>query len=200
MSSPISSALTKFDECLQTLQNQFDSLRATLEIDRDQLSQSLDETCQHATRLRDLIRSERPDAKWIDRPALDQLVKILEAEASAKDNEQRRTRLLDLAREFDAGMVKHRFDPRTAALNALRQEAVKELQTAAAHSEQVKDLPGPNASEWLRWVCSLQDKNDALILASLRENFSAVERFVGEMEESYWIPGTTSMRKPKTAL
>jgi len=188
MSSPFSPALTKLDGSLQTIQSQLDCLRAGLEVNADQLSHSLTDARQHAATLRDLIRAERPDASWIDRMALDQLIHELEIAAEARRNEQRRTKLLDLANELDAGRVKHRFDARTTALNALRLEAIKELRTEAGLSGQVKDLPGPNASEWLHWVCSLQDAKDASVVTNLRRDFGAVERFAGEMEENYWIP------------
>jgi len=188
MSSPFSPALTKLDGSLQTIQSQLDCLRAGLEVNADQLSHSLTDARQHAATLRDLIRAERPDARWIDRRALDQLIYELEIAAEARRNEQRRTKLLDLANELDAGRVKHRFDARTTALNALRLEAIKELRTEAGLSGQVKDLPGPNASEWLHWVCSLQDAKDASVVTNLRRDFGAVERFAAEMEENYWIP------------
>ncbi len=188
MSSPFSSALTKLDGSLQAIQSQLDCLRAGLEVNVDQLGHNLTDARQHGAALRDLIRAERPDASWIDRRALDHLIHELEIAAEARRNEQRRGRLLDLANELDAGSVKHRFDARTTALNALRLEAIKELRTEAGVSGQVKDLPGPNASEWLQWVCSLQEAKDASVVTNLRRDFGAVERFAGEMEENYWIP------------
>ena len=194
MSSPFSFALTKLDGSLRTIQSQLDCLRAALEVNDDQLSPSLTDARQHAATLRDLIRMERPDANWIE--ALDQLIHELEVDAKARRNQQLRTKLLDLANELDAGRVKHRFDAHTTALNTLRLEAVKELRMEAALPEQVRDLPGPNASEWLHWACSLQEANDALVVINLRRDFAAVERFAGEMEESYWIPGQRGYEGP----
>jgi hypothetical protein len=197
MSSPFSYALAKLDGSLQTFQSQLDRLRAALEVNDDQLSHSLKDACRYATVLRDLIRAERPDANWIDRRALDLLIQELEIAVKARRNQQRRNKLLDLANELDAGSVKHRFDTRTTALNTLRLEAIKELRTEAALSEQVKRLPGPNASEWLHWACSLQDAKDVWVLIDLRRDFGAVERFAGEMEESYWIPGPRVYESPR---
>ena len=196
MSSPFSSALTELDGSLQTVQSQLDCLRAALEVDDDQLSRSLTNARQHAAMVRDLIHAERPDADWKDRRGLDQMIHELEIAEARRNQEKRRTKLLDLANELDAGRVKHRFDARTKALNALRLEAVKELRTAAALPEQVKDLPGPKASEWLHWACSLHDPKDASVLTILGRDFAAVEHFTGEIEESYWIPGQRVYESP----
>jgi len=203
MYSPFSSALIKLDGSLQAIQSQLDSLRAGLEIDDAQLSQSLMEARQHAATLRDLIRADRPDATWNDRNTLDQLVRELDIAAKARRDELRRTKLLELATELDAGRVQHRFDARTTTLNTLRLEAVKELRTEAALEERENDLPGPNPSDWLHWACNLQDSTDAVVLVNLRRDFPAVERFAGEMEERYWIPGQrvrVSPRPPSESL
>jgi hypothetical protein len=97
--------------------------------------------------------------------------------------------LLALANELDAGRVKHRLDARTSALNTLRLEAAKQLRTEAALPQQLKELPGPKASEWLHWACSLHDTKDASVLTTLSRDFAAVERFTNAIEESYWMPG-----------
>jgi hypothetical protein len=197
MSSPFSSALTQLDANLQTIQSQLDGLRAGLDVDDNQLGRSLRDARQHAAIVRDLIRAERPDANWTDRRALDRLIHEVIA-TKARRNQQRRTKLLELANELEAGSVKHRRDSRTTELNTLRLEAVQELQTEAALAEQVKDLPGPNADEWLHWVCNLQEARDALVLTNLRRDFGAVERFAGEMEEMYWTPGQAAPHVPAT--
>lgn len=190
MSSPLWSALAKLDASVQGIQSQIDWLRAALEPDEKQLGQNLNEARQFAGMLRDLIREERPDATWTDRADLELLIHELEIAAQARRNQMRRTKLLELASELDAGRVKHRFEARSNALNALRLEAVKQLRAEASRTEQDKELPGPDdAGEWLHWALSLQESTDPMVLGSLRRDFSAVERFVGEMEESYWIPG-----------
>ncbi len=189
MSSPFSSALANLDDSLHRLHSQLDCLGAALDVDDDRLSHSLRDARHHAATLRDLIRAERPDAGWMDRRTLNQLLQDLEIAAEAR-NQQRRAKLLDLADELDAGKVKHRFETRIRALDALRLEAIRELRTEAGLSEQLKDLPGPRASEWLPWACDLQEARDAAVLAELRRDFAKVECFAGEMEESYWIPVT----------
>lgn len=120
----------------------------------------------------------------------------LDTEAKAGCNQERRTKLLELANELDAGTVKHRVNRRTTALNRLRLDAIKELRTEAALSERVKDLPGPDASEWLYWACRLQDAKDELDLISLHRDFWALDRFVGQMDERYWISGRQAYEDP----
>ncbi|HLI63785.1 MAG TPA: BON domain-containing protein [Terriglobales bacterium] len=188
MRSPVSPALAKLDDSLAIVLSQLECLHAALQVDEDQLGHNLTEACYRASMLRDLIRGERPGADWSDRRALDQLVQEFEAAAKAKRNEERRHRLREVANELEAGRVKHRIDARTTALNALRLEAVQSLRTEAL-AEEVKDLPGPKAEEWLHWVCRLEDGTDATALANLRRDFPLLERFAAAIEERYWIPG-----------
>ena len=189
MSSQFGSVLTDLDGSLQIIRSQLDRLQAALEVDDNKLRITLTEANQQVVKLRELIRAERPDADWTDRGGLDQLVHELEIASTARLYQQRRAKLLALANELDAGRVQHRFDSRTTTLNRLRLEAVQALRTEAARTQQLKDLPGPNASEWLHWACNLRDAKDGLVLTTLRRDFGAAECFVGEMEESYWIPG-----------
>ena len=196
MSSPISSALEKLDGSLLALQSEVDCLRAGLEVSDEQLGQRLVEARDHATAVRDLINAERAGARWGNREALNQLIFELETAAQEKVNEERRTRLLELASEFEAGSIKHRFESRVSALSALRDEAVAQLRADAALKDQEKVLPGPDVGEWLHWACNLQEESDASTLDQLQREFSAVASFTGEMEESYWVAGT---RAPVTA-
>jgi hypothetical protein len=189
MSSPFWSALGKLDGSVDTIESQIDCLRAALEIDDAKLSQSLMQARREGALLRDLVRAERPDAKWNDRTELDMLIHDLEIAAQERRNQARRNKLMDLANELDAGKVKHRFEARSSALNALRLDAVKELRKEAAAAQQEKELPGPDAGSWLHWACNLQEGKDSQVLANLNRDFGAVERFIGEMEESYWMPG-----------
>ncbi len=189
MSSPLFSALEKLDDSLQNVQSQVERLRAGLEVSDDQLLRTLSDAHQNALTIRDLVQAERPAAKWNDRNALENLMLDLEQEAQNRLNEQRRSKLLDLATELDSGMVRHRFEARAASLNNLRIEAVRELRLAAARPEQPRELPGPEASQWLHWACNLLEENDATVFTELRTDFPALEEFAVEMEESYWVPG-----------
>ena len=189
MSSPISSALAKLDGSLQAVQSQVDTLRAGLEVNDSELSYSLVDARQNAMIVRDLIRAERSDASWGDRGSLEFLIHDLEVAAYERHNEQLRMRLLELADELEAGAVRHRSETRTAALNSLRLEAIQELRAEASIAKQEKELPGPDASQWLHWACNLQEEKDADALACLRSDFGALDHFTGEMEESYWMPG-----------
>jgi len=199
MSSPISSALEKLDGSLLALQSEVDCLKAGLEVSDEQLRQRLAEARQHATEVRDLIRAERAAAQWGDRKALDLLILELEVAAQEKVSEQRRTRLLELANEFEAGSIRHRFESRVSSLNALREEAIEQLRADAALNEQQKILPGPEVGEWLHWACNLQEEADASTLEQLQRDFPAVASFTGEMEESYWLPGTRAAVIPTPA-
>jgi hypothetical protein len=189
MGSPFRSALAKLDDSVQNLEYQLGCLRGGLDVTDDQLWQALDDANQSAVALRGMILSERPDADWNDRNSLETLIQHLEWEAQAQRDEQRRKKIFELAGELDAGSIKHRFESRVSALNSLRLQAVRELRIAGTLYEQEKELPGPGASEWVHWACNLREENDASIFADLRRDFPTLERFAGEMEESYWVPG-----------
>src|ERR1700751_189390 len=155
MSSPFSSALEELDESLKNVYAHIECLGAALDVNDDRLIRSLADARQHAARLRDMLRAERPAARWSDRKGMGQVVQELEVEIAnrARRNQQRRDKLLVLATELEGGSIKHRFDTRAAALNALRLAAVQELRSEAAMAENVKELPGPEAHAWLPWAC-----------------------------------------------
>ena len=194
--SEFSSTLAALDGRLQAVRAQVDALRAALEFDDGRLSQDLALARGQGAMLRDLIRVERPDAQWTSRAELNQLLADIAAAHAARLNQQRRNRLLGLANELDAGTVKHRFEARASALNALRLAASKELRAQADSAGDIKELPGPGAVEWLPWVCNLQEEQDAANLADLHRDFPALERFAGEMEESYWFSPNIPAQQP----
>ncbi|MGA7461167.1 MAG: hypothetical protein WBW69_13135 [Candidatus Korobacteraceae bacterium] len=200
MSSPFFSELTKLDGSLRTMQAQVDRLRSGLDDNEDQLKQSVAEACQHASALRDLLRAEDAGAKWSDRAALEHLILALEIAADEKRIEQRRTKLLELASELEAGTIKHRVSARAESLNAVRVKAVAQLRDLAAQKEQEKELPGPEASQWLHWVCNLEEEKDAAVLAELRENFSALDELAASIEESFWVPGQRAAVTPPAVV
>ena len=190
MSSAFWSELAKLDDNLQIIQAQVEWLRAGLEFDDQQLSEQLTEARGHGAAMRDLVRAERSDANWNNREGLERVIHELEIAAQERKNQQRRTKLLELAGELDAGTIKHRLETRAAALMKLRQDAVKQVRAEAALTDQVKELPGPRASQWLHWACNLQEEKDGFVLSRLRKEFPALDRFVGGMEESYWVPAS----------
>jgi hypothetical protein len=187
-SSPFRSALGQLDESLQTIEYQMGSLHGGLEVTDDQLWESMETAQQSAATLRELILDQRPDANWVNREDLLLLIDDLEQEAATQVIEVRRQKLIDLADELNAGKIKHRFESRVSALNELRSAAVAELRDQAALPEPERDLPGPDAPEWVHWACNLRDETDAEAFAALREDFPALEQFAGEMEENYWVP------------
>jgi hypothetical protein len=187
MPSPLSSALAKLDDSLQSVRSQIEHLGAALEVNNEQLNNLLADAWLHGDALRDLIHAERPSAKWVDRESLGQLVQDIEI--AIQRNEERRAKLHSLASELEVGAVRHRFQARSAELNSLRLAAVNELRAEASIQEQEKELPGPPAGEWLHWVCNLEDDKHASIISDLKKDFPALEQFAGEMEEAYWVPG-----------
>lgn len=189
MSSRVWSALGQLDSNLQVIQSKIERLRAGLEADKDQLLPgALMDACGHAAQVRDLIYAERPDAEWTDRESLELLIVDLEVAARERQNQRRRARLLALADELESGSVRHRFANRTAELNGLRLEAVSQLRAQAVQPEQEKDLPGPEARQWLHWACNLDEKDNVSELAQLASDFHALDLFTAEMEEQYWVP------------
>lgn len=74
MSAEFSSALANLDESLRSIRAQVERMRAALEMNEDQFNRSVSEAAHQAEILRGLIRVERPDANWIDREALDELI------------------------------------------------------------------------------------------------------------------------------
>jgi len=191
MSSAYWSELAKLDDNLLSIQPQLNGMHAGLEFDENHLKENLTEARGHGAAIRDLIRAERSDAGWEDRPALERLIHELEIAAQERRNQLRRARLLELAGELDAGTVRHRLEARTATLTKQRQEAVKLLRTEAALADQVKELPGPRANQWVAWACGLQEEKDGFALSRLRKDFAALDRFIAGMEASYWVPGSS---------
>lgn len=188
MPSSWQSGLAKLDDSLRPLQSNLDRLQAGLEVSDAELFHSLQEAQRNAAAVRDLILAERSDLTWSDRESLQDVIHQLEAAARERINQQRRSKLLDLAKELEAGTVKHRVEARTAALNSLRLEAVAELRNAAQAAEQENELPGPEASEWLVWAAGLAEERDASTVAYLRQDYPVLERFAGELDERYWKP------------
>lgn len=74
MSAEFLSALAKLDASLQIVRSQMERLRAALEVNEELFHGTLAEAAHQAQILRGLIRVERPDANWMDREDLDQLI------------------------------------------------------------------------------------------------------------------------------
>ena len=84
MSPDFSSALANLDSSIEALQAQLDALRAALDFNDQKVTTGLANADRHAAIVRDLIRSRQPDANWMDRGDLDQLIdEIREAPSEA---------------------------------------------------------------------------------------------------------------------
>lgn len=74
MSPDFSSALANLDSSIEALESQLNCLRAALDFNDQKVSTDLAKADQQAAMLRALIRSRKPDADWMDRGDLDQLI------------------------------------------------------------------------------------------------------------------------------
>lgn len=187
MSAHLSSALAKLDDSVRVLEQHLDTLALGRDVSKDQFVQNVSEARQNAEAVRDLIAAERPDADWVDRPALENVIREMAAAAEAQRKELQRRRLIDLAEELNVGTITHRLRSRVMALEALREAAVRELQDEAAR-QPAKELPGPDTSRWLQWACGSQENASATHFDEIERDFPALAQFVSEMEASYWQP------------
>lgn len=186
MSSPFSSALTRLEESLQTIQTQSECLRAGGEPDVEQLHRSLLDAYKQAAVLSDLVRVQLPRVSKVTHGSLVQLIQEFK---SLRQTQRRRLELLALATELQAGRVQHQRLRRTEALNELRLQAVRELLELATSQFLEEVLPGPKAGKWMHWARGLQENADAAILQILRQDFPALEEFIAEIDERHWVSG-----------
>ena len=149
-------------------------------------------------RLDDFVANLEPEM-WViervstasrkEREAAEQQAKAEEAKAA----EERRARLLALALELEGGRVVHHRAFRVSQLNQLRDQAIAELRRQAQPDAKPTELPGPEASQWVEWACSLQEPDDTASLESLRQGFASLDDFVANLEFEMWAaPGATS--------
>lgn len=186
MASPFSSALTRLEDSLQTIQAQSELMRAGGQPDTEQLHRSLLDAYEQASVLSNLLSLQRPRVSKVIYGSLDPLVHELK---TLRETQRRRLRLSALATELFAGRVEHHRLRRTEALNELRLQAVRELLELASAPLLEEVLPGPKADDWLHWARGLQENADAAILKTLRRDFPALEEFIAEMDERHWVSG-----------
>ncbi len=139
-------------------------------------------------RLDDFVTNLEPEM-WVVETEPDLSPEELEAHRAEKQKrcEELRSRLLELATELERGSIVHHRTVRVSELNNLRDEATKELRARAAQ-EQPRSLPGPDASEWVQWACSLQEPDDAEALQALRKGFARLDDFIANLEPNMWKP------------
>jgi hypothetical protein len=83
-SPDFSSTLANLDSSIEALELQLASLRAALDCNDQQVTASLTNADHHAATLRDLIRAQRPDAHWMNRGDLDQLIDGMREEMASE--------------------------------------------------------------------------------------------------------------------
>ena len=136
--------------------------------------------------IRESVWSKLPEASWENRKELDALVAVQKI-FDARTLEQLRSRLLALATELERGNVVHRRAHRVTQLNQLRDQAINELRSQAGLEEAPQTLPGPQADQWIKWACSLQEPQDAEALQALRNGFPHLDDFVANLEPNLWV-------------
>jgi TonB family protein len=111
--------------------------------------------------------------------------------------EQMRSRLLALAIELESGSIVHHRALRVRQLNQLREQAISELRSHA-DTEPTPQLPGPEADQWIKWVCSLKEPENAEALQALRGGFARLDDFVASLEHDMWVAGPSSPARDKS--
>jgi len=192
--SIVSDTLQKLEEKARQLREKINLLEAGQQVDRSLASAELTELLDLSQNLRDAISSEDSAAQWRSKEELHALVKRLDEVGV------RRQRYLDLVQRLESGTVTHRRERTREERLRERDAAVAELLEISAQSI-VPELPGPQASEWLEWACSLDDSTQDPNLKLLKMFFPRLDDFVRQMEIEMWHdsamePGNTKAADP----
>ena len=186
MSSLWYSTCASLDDSLALFHESLGKLKAAKAVDIAEVIEQLNMAAESARSLRALVLSELPEASWQSREELNGLIEKIQKNIEARAIEQLRSRLLALAAELERGSIVHRRALRVEQVNQLRDEAVKELRSQAAVKGTPRILPGPDAEQWIEWVCGLQEPEDAEALHNLREGFAHLDDFVANLEPNMW--------------
>ena len=185
MSSSWPSALASLDDSLSLPYASVGELKAAKSVDVEEVIQQLKAAAESGRELRTLILSELPAATWENREELGALIEEIQKRQYARNLEQLRARLLELASELEGGEIVHRRALRVQEVNQLRDQAIKELRTKALE-ETPKSLPGPDAGEWIQWACRLQEPDDTESVEDLRNGFPQLDDFITNLEPDMW--------------
>ena len=142
-------------------------------------------------RLDDFVTNLEPDM-WVVDGVPASVKAAMSADPAAKAEEarmleERRTRLLALALELEGGRVVHHRATRVSQLNQMRDQAITDLRSQAKPGGKPRELPGPDASQWVEWACQLQEPEDSASLESLRKGFASLDDFVANLEFEMWV-------------
>lgn len=190
--SIVSDTLQKLEEKARRLREKINLLEAGQQVDRSDVSTELTELLDLSQNLRDAISSEDSGAQWRSKEELHALVTRLDEVAV------RRQRYLDLVQRLESGTVTHRRERTREERLQERDAAVAELLEISAQPI-VPELPGPEASEWLEWACSLDDSTQDPNLKLLKMFFPRLDDFVRQMEIEMWHDGEVEREDAKAA-
>jgi len=181
------STISSLNDSLAVLNGSVEQLKAAKLVEIAEVAEQFKTAAESAQSLRTLILSELPKASWQNREELDALLEEIQKRVEARASEQLRCRLLALASELERGRIVHRRASRVDQLNQLRDQAIKELRSQAGPEGAPQALPGPDANQWIEWVCGLQEPEDAESLQILRDGFPHLDEFLANLEPGMWI-------------
>jgi len=150
------------------------------------------------SRLDEFVAGLEP-GMWATSGSTPQARPSVDPAAEARDLEERRARLLALASELERGEVVHHRALRVTQVNHLRDQAIQELRMQAAVAKAPSTLPGPEATEWMPWACTLKEPDDADALQDLRDGFPRVDEFVANLEPGMWVAASTAQLQTRAA-
>ena len=157
---------------------------------------SLETLRQTFPQLDDFIANLEPDMWKPENPPELSPQNAQDAEERKKAIEQKRTRLLSLATELERGSIVHHRVLRVNELNYLRDQAIKELRSQVKLPSGPRILPGPEATQWIEWACSLREPQDAEALQTLRKGFARLDDFIANLEPNMWKPAGQPPQPP----
>lgn len=185
--SIVTDTLQSLTEQARLWRAKIDLLEAGQKLDGAEALADLNQLLDVCQNLRDAILSEDSTATWRTREELHSVVGRLD------DAAVKRQRYLDLAQVLSNGTVVHRRERTKQERLRQRDAAVTELMEISALPAP-PDLPGPAATLWLEWACSLDDSSNDPDLAILKLSFPRVDDFVRQLDLDTWqdgAPGNT---------
>lgn len=137
-----------------------------------------------------------PLPEWSSVDDLPATVDLLNETLVARRRTLRRTRLMSLKSALADGQITHRLQRRRSQLDALRVEAVAELE-GLANQETPPTLPGSvSGDSWLAWAWQLDPDQLDQLLDHLEAHYTALIAFLEQVEPDFWgaeLPAVESM-------
>jgi hypothetical protein len=179
------STINSLNDSLTALHGSLGKIKAAKSVDLSEVIEQLKTAAESSRNLRALVLAELPEASWQNREELDGIVEEISKRIEARNLEQKRLRLTNLATQLERGTIVHRRTVRQNQLQQLRDQAAKELRTQAALPSP-PSMPGPEADEWIDWACKLKEPEDVESLQTLRNGFARLDEFIANLEPEMW--------------